>query len=155
VAASPRRAPKTPADACPLEAVRALARASRLLERATDELSLGHYRVLAAVAAGEERASRVASRLALGKPTVSATVESLCERGLVARARVAGDQRVSTLCLTAAGELLLERVEAEMVSRLAGLCERTPNAERVLESLVWLGAALDEARAERVQGGRL
>ena len=74
--------------------MRALARASRLLERATDELSLGHYRVLAAVAAGEERASRVASRLALGKPTVSATVESLCERGLVARARVAGDQRV-------------------------------------------------------------
>ena len=134
--------------------MRALARASRLLERASDELSLGHYRVLAAVAAGEERASRVASGLALGKPTVSAAVESLCERGLVARARVDADQRASSLCLTAAGELLLARVEAEMVGRLEGLCERTPNAERVLESLVWLGAALDQARAERARGVR-
>ena len=39
-----------------------LARASRILERATGELSLAHYRVLAAVASGEERASRLAVR---------------------------------------------------------------------------------------------
>jgi DNA-binding MarR family transcriptional regulator len=132
-----------------VEAVRALARVSRLLERSSDELSLAHYRVLAAVAAGEERASRVAARLAVGKPTVSAAVDSLCERGLLDRTRVADDQRATSLCLTTAGEALLSRVEAEMVRRIEDLCARSPDRERLLESLVWLGAALDEARAAR------
>jgi DNA-binding MarR family transcriptional regulator len=60
-----------------IEAVRALARATRVLERASGELSLAHYRVLAAIASGDERASRVANRLAIGKPTVSVAVEAL------------------------------------------------------------------------------
>ena len=46
------------------EAVRALARLSRLMERAVSDegLSLAHFRVLAAVAEGEIRASHVARR---------------------------------------------------------------------------------------------
>jgi DNA-binding MarR family transcriptional regulator len=136
-----------------VEAVRALARVSRVLVRSSDELSLAHYRVLSAVAAGEERASRVAARLAVGRPTVSAAVDSLLERGLLARSRVAEDQRASTLCVTAAGEALLARVEAEMVRRIEDLCARTPDPQRVLESLTWLEHALEEARAERREGG--
>jgi DNA-binding MarR family transcriptional regulator len=136
-----------------VEAVRALARVSRVLERSSHELSLAHYRVLSAVAAGEERASRVAARLAVGKPTVSAAVDSLLERGLLARSRVAEDQRASALCVTAAGEALLARVEAEMVRRIEDLCARTPDPQRVLESLTWLEHALEEARAERREDG--
>jgi len=137
-----------------VEAVRALARASRVLERASDELSLAHYRVLAAVASGEERASRVAARLALGKPTVSAAVESLCERGLLMRASVAGDQRAAALHLTADGAALLARVEAEMVHRIEELCGYAPDPARVLESLVALGAALDASRSSRPEPAR-
>src|SRR5579875_3572176 len=59
------------------EAVRALARASSVLERSSSELNLAHYRVLSAIASGQERASHVAARLALGRPAVSAAVESL------------------------------------------------------------------------------
>jgi DNA-binding MarR family transcriptional regulator len=130
-----------------IEAVRALARVSRFLERASDELSLAHYRVLSAVASGDERASRVANRLSLGKPAVSAAVDALTQRGLMSRSDVKGDQRATTLSLTADGQALLSRVETEMTERLKQLSERTPDASQLLESLVWMGAAIDELRA--------
>ena len=77
-------------------AVRAVARLARVLERASGDLSMAHYRVLAAVADGDERASRVAARLALGKPTISASVDALCRRGLLTREDVVHDQRATT-----------------------------------------------------------
>ena len=132
-----------------IAAVRALARASRFLERASDELSLAHYRILSAVASGDERASRVAHRLSLGKPTVSAAVDALTQRGLLARSDVRGDQRGTTLSLTPDGMALLARVEADMVGRLEEVSERIADPEALLRALVQLGAAIDEVRAER------
>jgi DNA-binding MarR family transcriptional regulator len=140
-----------------IEAVRALARASSVLEKSSDDLSLGHYRVLCAVASGQERASQVAARLALGRPAVSAAVESLCERGLLTRSEVDEDRRAVILRLTSAGSELLARVEGEMRERIRDLCRRTPDGDRLLEALVWLGRAIDERRAEsrarRAAGG--
>lgn len=138
----------------PVEAVRALARVSRILERASGDLNLAHYRVLSAIASGDERASRVAARLALGKPTVSAAVDSLCQRGLLTRTTTAADQRVTVLRLTEAGTALLESVEADMVKRLASLVDRTPGPDQLIESLTWLGRAIDEVLAERVAARR-
>jgi DNA-binding MarR family transcriptional regulator len=132
-----------------VRAVRALARASSVLERASSELSLAHYRVLAAISSGSARASRIADRLAVGKPTISAAVDSLERRGLLERLAVAGDQRASTLRLTPEGERLLERVEVEMTARLDDLCGRVPDRGRLLESLVWLGDAIDARMTER------
>jgi DNA-binding MarR family transcriptional regulator len=133
-----------------VEAVRALARASRLLERASGELNLPHYRVLSAIASGDERASRVAARLALGKPTISASVDSLCQRGLLTRTGADDDQRVAVLRLTDSGRELLAGVEAEMVRRIDGLRARTPGGDQLIESLVWLGNAIDDAAEERI-----
>jgi DNA-binding MarR family transcriptional regulator len=133
-----------------VHAVRALARASRVLERASGELNLAHYRVLSAVASGDERASRVAARLALGKPTVSAAVEALCRRGLLTRVAETDDQRAITLSLTPAGQSLLARVEEEMVTKIRSLSARTPDPGRLIEALAWMGSAIDEAYAERV-----
>jgi DNA-binding MarR family transcriptional regulator len=141
-------------EANAVEAVRALARVSRVLERASGELNLAHYRVLSAIASGDERASRVAVRLALGKPAVSAAVDSLVHRGLVVRTGVTTDQRASDLSLTAAGRAALEVAETAMVERISQLCGRTPDCARVQESLAWLGAALDEAVAERFSRDR-
>jgi DNA-binding MarR family transcriptional regulator len=132
-----------------IKAVRALARASSVLERASDELSLAHYRVLSAVASGQERASHVAARLALGRPTISAAVDSLSKRGLLERSGVDGDHRVAALRLTAEGEQLLTRVEAEMRQRIRDLASLTADPDRLLEALVWLGEAVDQWRAER------
>ncbi|HEX4108775.1 MAG TPA: MarR family winged helix-turn-helix transcriptional regulator [Solirubrobacteraceae bacterium] len=142
-----RRSPPASADA--IAAVRALARALRVLERATDELSLAHYRVLVAVASGDERASRVAAKLALGKPAVSAAVEALARRGLLARSSVAGDQRAAALSVTPGGAAVLARVERAMSERLHELCAHAPDPERLLAALAELGPAVDERRAER------
>ena len=132
-----------------IQAIRALARASSLLERASGDLSLAHYRVLAAIASGDQRASRVAAKLALGRPAVSAAVDSLGRRGLVARHEVEHDQRAVSLRLTDAGERALARAEEQMLERLGDLCGRVPDAGRLLEALTWLGVALDERGAER------
>lgn len=137
-----------------VDAVRALARAARVLERVSGELSLAHYRVLSAIAAGDERASRVAERLALGKPAVSAAVESLSQRGLIARSEVVGDQRAAALRLTDRGRALLDDVETDMIERLTELQRHTPDGEQLVESLVWLGAAIEEIAEERMTARR-
>lgn len=141
-----------PLDPDAVAAVRALARASRLLERASGELNVAHYRVLSAVASGEERASRVAARIAVGKPTVSAAVDSLCQRGLLAREAAADDQRAVTLRVTDRGRELLATVEAEMVGRIKDLLAGTEGGEALIPSLVWLGEAIDAALARRKRG---
>jgi DNA-binding MarR family transcriptional regulator len=133
-----------------VQAIRALARMSRVLERSSEGMSLAHYRVLAAVADGDERASLVAARLALGKPSVSAAVDALTKRGLLARSDVERDGRAAALSLTPAGETALAEVEAEMLARVTRLADRTPDREGVLRALASLGVALDEALAERL-----
>jgi DNA-binding MarR family transcriptional regulator len=133
-----------------VQAVRALARLARALERSSGDLNLAHYRVLAAVADGDERASRVAERLAVGKPTVSAAVESLCKRGLLAREVSGDDRRVATLSPTPAGEAALAEVEEVMVGRIDELLSRSDDPDEIVDALVSLGVALDEVAAERL-----
>src|SRR5215467_58528 len=122
-----------------IEGIRALGRLFRVLEKASPELSLANYRVLAAIGSGDERASRVGRKLALGKPTVSATVESLCQRGLVRRGSVGGDQRAVALTLTDLGRETLDRVERSMVERVGELFSLAPDPVALRQALSWLG----------------
>ena len=130
-------------------AVRALARAARMLEKASGDLTLAHYRVLVAVAAGDERASGVARRLALGKPAISAAVEALCQHGLLERGEVRSDQRASALALTEEGRRCLARTEEAMVDWLSSLCAPAAVSGPVVDGLCRLGEALDAASQER------
>jgi DNA-binding MarR family transcriptional regulator len=132
-----------------VQAIRALARLARVLERSSGDLNLAHYRVLSAVADGEERATRLADRLALGKPTISAAVESLCKRGLLKREDAAEDRRAATLSLTPDGEAALAEVERGIIARFDDLLARTPDPEAAVAVLAALGEALDEVAAER------
>ncbi|WP_375476765.1 MarR family winged helix-turn-helix transcriptional regulator [uncultured Jatrophihabitans sp.] len=138
------------------DAVRALVRMTRVLERDCGDLGLAHYRVLAAVADGAERASRVARRLALGKPTISASVDALVRRGLLVRGDVAEDARASALRLTADGARALAEIELAMGARLAAVLAHTADPARVRAALAELGPALDAyatvVAAERVRG---
>lgn len=133
-----------------VEAVRALARAARALERASSELNMAHYRVLSAIASGEDRASRVAERLELGRPAISAAVDALCRAGYLVRTEVKKDQRAFDLRLTDAGGDLLHRVEAEMVRLFDDLCQQTPDGDRLREDLASLGVALDRVAERRL-----
>lgn len=146
-----------------VEAVRALARAARILERAAGDLGMPQYRVLSAIAAGEERASRVAERLELGRPAVSAAVDALCRDGLVERIESAGDQRAFDLTVTPEGWSRLDQVEDDMLQVLSDLCERAkarrraapgggppaPSRALSLGDIASLGPAIDELLAER------
>ncbi|MGH8980091.1 MAG: MarR family winged helix-turn-helix transcriptional regulator [Acidimicrobiales bacterium] len=131
------------------EAVRSFARAARLLERAAGDLGMAQYRVLCAIAAGDERASRVAERFGLGKPTVSAAVDSLCRQGLLSRKSSEGDHRATDLAITAAGASRLADAEIAMVAVLDELRERAPTPSAVLTVLASLGPALDAMRSDR------
>jgi DNA-binding MarR family transcriptional regulator len=131
------------------QAVRALARASRIVERASVDLSFADYRVMSAIDAGEGRASRLADRLALGKPAVSASVESLSKRGLVVRSKVDGDNRAVALSLSEDGRDLYERMQARMARQLELLAERTPDPDAVIRALALLEDAVEAAIQER------
>ena len=141
--------PRTATPTHTVDAVRAIARLSRVMDRASGELSLTHYRVLSAIASGDERASRIAAKLALGRPAISASVDTLCQRGLLAREAVDTDQRATALRLTPAGEATLAEVEQTMVARLTKICGDSPEGRRAIDSLVWLGSALGAASAEK------
>jgi DNA-binding MarR family transcriptional regulator len=119
------------------------------VERASRELSLPHYRVLASIAAGEERASRVAERLELGRPAISSAVEVLSAHGYLERREVAGDQRAVDLRVTPEGAAVLERVEYEMTVALRALCARAEGGEALMSSLATLDAAVDAMYAEK------
>jgi DNA-binding MarR family transcriptional regulator len=143
--------PSTPASisdrATAVEAVRALSRLSRIVERASDELSFADYRVLSAIDDGEARASRLADRLLLGKPTISSTVESLSKRGLIVKSSVEGDNRAIDLALSADGAELFARMEGRMTRQLELLAQRTPNPDQVFTALGWMGEVIEASMA--------
>ncbi len=130
-------------------AVEALTRVARVLERASGGLSLSHYRVLTMVAAGDGRASRLAERLALGKPAISAAVESLANRGLLLRSNSVPDRRTIHLEITAAGLEILSAAESAMATALAELLERASDPAQTLDALQDLSQALDRRQADR------
>ena len=139
-----------PDHAALVDAVRALAVLSRVVNPVAADLSPADYRVMSVIASGEDRASRLAARLALGRPTISATVDSLSGRGLISRSSVPGDQRATALSLSPDGVEVLARIEGRMARQLELLCERTPDGERVIESLSWLGAVVEAAIDDRI-----
>lgn len=130
-----------------MAAVRAVARLARLLERCSEDLSLSQYRVLRMVADGGERASLLADRLAVAKPTVTAAVDALVERGYLRRGPVPDDRRAARITMTAAGGRALRGAEAGMVERLERVLARVDDRGAVVDALVSLERALDELLA--------
>jgi DNA-binding MarR family transcriptional regulator len=130
-------------------AVQALIRVSRILERAANELSLSDFRVLSAIHEGEERASRLAARLSIGRPSISATVDSLVRRGYLERAEVHDDQRADSLRVTSAGAAVRDRVERTLVGVIRRLSARSPHPETIVRALADLGAGLESEMRER------
>ena len=136
------------------DTVRTLARLARVLERSCGEITLPQYRLLAMIAEGSERATALAGKLALAKPSVSAMVDALVERDLVTRARVDGDRRAVRLQLTAAGTAALRGAEATMAENLQPLLDRCDDPGLVDAALAQLAGALDAAFADRVAARR-
>ncbi|HEX2062916.1 MAG TPA: MarR family transcriptional regulator [Acidimicrobiales bacterium] len=127
-----------------VDAVRAVARLARLLERGCDELSLAQYRVLCMVKAGGERASFLADRLAVAKPTVTAAVDTLVERDYLHRTPVPGDRRAARITITPEGRRAVRRAEADMVAGVERVLEHVEDRDAVVAALASVGEALDQ-----------
>ncbi|MCU1504586.1 MAG: transcriptional regulator, MarR family [Ilumatobacteraceae bacterium] len=123
----------------------------RLLENnSTNELSLPQYRVLGVLSTGEERASQLAARLSVAKPTLTALVDSLVERGYVIRETADGDRRAVRLSITATGRTALRATGAQLRTVLDEVLERCADPGAVLAALEDLRLALDLRWSERV-----
>jgi DNA-binding MarR family transcriptional regulator len=130
-------------------AARALTLAARALERAAAvrELTLAQFRILVLIAAGDERSTRLAERLAVAKPTITAVVDGLVDRGLVVREAVAGDRRSIRVALTPVGIAALAAAEDEMTETLTRIFEHARDRDALLSSLL----DLDDALALRME----
>lgn len=124
-----------------------------MLER-TSEVSLADFRMLSAVAEGEARASRLAARLALGKPAVSSSVDSLVRRGLLERETHDLDQRAVDLSITAEGERVRASAESALMALVAELVDRAPDPTATLRALAELDEAIEDRQRAVVQQRR-
>ena len=132
------------------EAVMTVMRLFRALERVDTGLTPQQYRILKLAGAGEERSARLAERLAVAKPTLTATADGLVAAGYVKREAQPGDRRVVRLCLTATGRSALERADAAYVAWLGELLGTTGDPDGMLQALRALDAAMDERRRARI-----
>jgi len=134
--------------------VRTLTRLARMLERGAGELSLPQFRVLALVDEGGERASQLADLLAVAKPTITAVVDGLVDRGYLKRTADCDDRRAIKITLTASGRKALYEAEHAMHARLYDILAHADDPAAVEKALEDLAAAVDRARAERLAGRR-
>jgi DNA-binding MarR family transcriptional regulator len=130
-------------------AVLTVMRLFRALERIDTGLTAQQYRILKLAGAGGERSARLAERLAVAKPTLTATADGLVAAGYAQREAEAGDRRVVRLSLTAAGRAALDRADAVYAEWLGPLLGATGDPAGVLEALTRLDAAMDERRRAR------
>ena len=125
-------------------AARAVAYTARRLERSLGEMTLPQFRVLALVASSTERASQIAERAAVTRPSLTGLLDGLEARGWVRRVDVSGDRRGVLLEVTAEGREALTHAERSMAAALddvlapAGADDRA----RALRGLAALGGAL-------------
>jgi DNA-binding MarR family transcriptional regulator len=135
-------------------AVLTLLRLVRSLERVSAGLTPQQYRILKLADAGEERSARLAERLAVAKPTLTASVDGLVAAGFVERKQQPGDRRVVRLCLTAAGRDAMNRAEAAYAAWLDDVLNHTGDPAAMISALQTLDAAMDERRRARLAAGQ-
>ena len=125
-------------------------RMARALERVDAGLSPQQFRILKLAGAGGERSARLAERLAVAKPTLTAIADSLVAAGLARRETEPGDRRVVRLHLTEAGSAAVERADAAYGEWLTRLYELAGDRDRIHADLGLINGALDElCRARR------
>jgi DNA-binding MarR family transcriptional regulator len=128
------------------QAIMVILRLFRGLECVDTGLTPSQYRIMKLAGAGGERSTRLAQRLAVAKPTLTATADGLVAAGYACRAAERGDRRVVRLSLTPAGRAALDRADAAYSAWLGQLLDATGDQAAVLGALELLGSAMTEAR---------
>ena len=134
-------------------AARTLAMAARVLERALDDMTLAQFRVLSLITSSPERASRIAERAAVSKPSLSGLLDGLEARCWVQRVDVAGDRRGVQLELTRAGRTAYNNAQKAVTAQLDSVLAELDGPDRaaVRHGLARLGDALRARALARMQ----
>lgn len=133
-----------------VDAVRVLVRLRRSLERVDTGLSLPQYQLLSMVRSGGERSARLADKLAVRKPTLTAAADALVAAGLLEREADPGDRRVVRVRITEAGLAAVRSAEEQLAAALAPLfADASAHLDGGGESLLDAFDALDGALNRR------
>jgi DNA-binding MarR family transcriptional regulator len=130
-------------------AILVILRLNRSLDCVGAGLTPAQYRIMKLAGAGGERSTRLAERLAVAKPTLTAIADGLVAAGYASRATEPGDRRVVRLTLTEAGQAALDRADAVYAGWLGGLLAATDEPATVLAAFGQLDSALTETRRAR------
>ncbi len=143
--------PRT-AEGLPADTGRIVARLARQVETAlaTLELSPSQYRALAFLSedGASAAASALAGRMSVSKPTITALVDGLVQRGLVERHPSQADRRRVEHSLTAEGRRTLAQADQVVNARLTEVAAHLDDHDRRAagEGLQQWGAALTRSR---------
>ena len=134
-----------------MTSARAVAYTARRLERALGDMTMPQFRVLALVASSTERASRLAERASVSRPSLTGLLDGLETRGWVRRVDVTGDRRGVLLEVTPAGATALAEAELAMAGALSDLLGDLAPSERsrTVTGLIALSGALRSHQAPR------
>jgi DNA-binding MarR family transcriptional regulator len=132
-----------------IEALLTILRVSRVLDRIEAGVSPQQYRMLKLIGEGGERSARLADKLAVARPTLTATADSLVAAGLACREAEPGDRRVVRLRLTEAGQAAVARADVAYAEWFGGLLDDTGQREQIVTDLLLLDTAMTERRRAR------
>ena len=140
-----------------IAAARTVVRLNRHLAHAlaTVDLTEAQYRALALLAEGDAVASGIAGQMALTKPSITALVDGLEDRGLVERLPHPSDRRRRTLSITADGLRQLQLADETSTACLRAIAAHTDQAESPIAGLAaWDRAIRGYRRAKREARGK-
>jgi DNA-binding MarR family transcriptional regulator len=126
------------------QGIRLLARLARVAEQACQStgISLPQYRLLVSVSGAPQRASELAARVGVSRPTLTSLVDGLEHADLLRRQPVPTDRRGIQLVPTPQGLEAVERADAALTKRMLELV--APESAALVGDVVRaLGAALD------------
>lgn len=134
--------------------LRLLARLARVAERACQEtgISLPQYRLLISISGRPQRASELAARVGVSRPTLTSLVDGLEHGRMLRRMPVPSDRRGIQLEPTDAGREAVAHAERALTRRMLQLVDRE-SARAVGPVVTQLGAALDREGTSRVARG--
>ncbi len=128
-------------------------RVSRVMERVHSGVSPQQYRMLKLIGGGGERSARLAEKLAVARPTLTSTADSLVAAGLAVRQAEPGDRRVVRLCLTPAGQAAVERADEAYAAWFGSLLDDTGRRAEILAALQYLDDSMTERWRARQAAG--
>ncbi len=124
--------------------IRLLARLARVAEQACQAtgISLPQYRLLVSISGQPQRASELAARVGVSRPTLTSLVNGLAQAGLLQRVPVLNDRRGIRLVVTDTGCAALAQADDALTERMLQLVPPAA-ANGVREVVAILGEALD------------